>query len=69
MEVYMANEIKNSYGLRIDVSVIREICNKMKDSGALNHTDIVIVNGTTRVSMTVDEFIEKVFAVENEKVH
>lgn len=56
----METEIKTSCGLYLDMDTIRQMCDKMKLVGAETHEDIVIVNGERRVSMTVDEFIEKI---------
>ena len=58
----MEPEIKTSCGLYLDMDTVRQMSDKTKLVGAEKHEDIVIVNGDRRVSMTVDEFIEKIGA-------
>lgn len=58
----MSTEIKTSCGLYLDLDTVRKMNDEMKLVGAETHEDIVIVNGERRVSMTIDEFIEKIGA-------
>lgn len=55
----MNDEVKSSIGVYIDVNTLVEVCEKVKSINSNNHEDIVLVNGSLRVSMTLDEFIER----------
>jgi len=58
----MNTEINNSVGLYLDAGTIRKMCAEIKQIGAPHHEDIVVANGDQRVSMTVDEFLDKIGA-------
>lgn len=55
----MDSNIKTSCGLYLDMSAVRQVNDEMVSLNAEKHNDIVVVNGDRLVSMTVDEFIQK----------
>ena len=55
-------QLLNTYGLYLDLEKLRQCRAVMKAQNAQQHEDIVIVDVDKRISMTLEEFIEKLGA-------
>jgi len=49
----------HAYGLFLNMNDVTDSVQRMRGVNALRHVDVEILSGSKRVSMTLDEFIDK----------